>query len=279
MILVTGASGNVGSALVKQLTDSGARVRVMTRDPARVARLQASECVVADLEDEASLQRALAGVQKVFLLTMSLDARQDESLLRVARRAGVEQVVRLSTIEASDACLSVGKWHREKDELLEASGLSWTILRPGMFMSNALHWLASIKSAGGVYFPGGRGPVAPIDPIDVARVAARALTEPGHSGQRYELTGPELTSTEGMVKTLSEVLGRPLKYRDVPIFLARFFMRRSGMDPRLASALGELALSLRRGEQARQTSTLLRIVGDSGGSFRAWCQRHKAAFE
>lgn len=80
-----------------------------------------------------------------------------------------------------------------------------------------------------------------------------------------------------MVATLSKVLGRPLKYRDVPIFLAKFFMRRGGMDRRLANAMGELAASLRRGEQAKQTDTLTRILGSSGATFEQWCQQNKEA--
>ena len=277
MILVTGASGNVGRELVRQLIQMGERVRVMTREPARVATLGASECVVADLDVPSSLPQALSGVRRAFLVTMGFGTAQDQAFVREAVRSGVEHVVRLSTIDATEAKLTIGKWHKEKDELLENSGLSWTVLRPGMFMSNALHWVSSIKGTGGVFFPGGKGRVVPIDPLDVARVAARVLTQPGHEQLRYELTGPELTSTEEMVATLARVLHRSLKYRDVPIFLAKFFMRRNGMDRRLAAAMGELALSLRRGEQSKQTTTVASLVGDAGATFEQWCERNRAA--
>ena len=278
MILVTGATGHVGRELVPQLLEMGHSVRVLVRDPHKVAQLDPGvERAVGDLERPATLESAMAGVDGIFLLTFQTD--QDANVLAAAKRAGVRRVVKLSTLEASDLRLQIGRWHRERERLIEGSGLEWTFLRPGMFMSNAVDWWAeSIKGQGGVFFPGGKARVAPIDPRDVAAVAAAALTRPGHEGHVYELTGPELLTIRQMVETIEHVLGSPLRYQNIPPFVARFFMSRSGMDKSLVKALMELVASLQRDEGAVATGTVEQVLGRAPRSFEAWCLEHVDSF-
>ena len=210
MILVTGPTGHIGKELIPMLLESGQSIRVLARDEARVAHLDARiERCVGDLNNPASLVTAMQGVERVFLFTF--EARQDISAIQAAKKTGVRHIVKLSTLEASEHKIKVGKWHYEREELIRASGLDWTFLRPGMFMTNTIDWWsASIKGQGGVFFPGGKkGRVAPLDPRDVARVAAAALTQGGHAGKAYELTGSELFTVGGMVLVISRVLGRP----------------------------------------------------------------------
>jgi uncharacterized protein YbjT (DUF2867 family) len=150
-----------------------------------------------------------------------------------------------------------------------------------MFMSNSIDWWAeSIKGQNSVFFPGGKkGKVAPVDPRDVARVAAAALTQPGHQGQAYELTGHELFTIGQMVQIISRVLGKPLQYVNIPPIAARLFMLKTGMDRTLVNALMEMLKSLRKNEGALMTDTVQRITGRPPRTFEEWCREHIEAFE
>ena len=278
MILVTGASGHIGKELVAQLVNAGQPVRVLVRDERKVARLDACvERAVGDLDKPETLLTALQGVEKIFLVTF--ETRQDLNMLAAANQAGARQIVKLSTLEASAHTIQIGKWHLEREELIRKSGLEWTFLRPGMFMSNSGDWWAdSIKQQAAVYFPGGKGKVAPIDPQDVAAVAAVALTQPGHQGQIYELTGPELLTMGEMVQIIGRVSGRSLQYTSIPALAARVWMLKSGMDKTLVNALMEMLASLRKNEGAILTQTIEQVLGRPARAFEAWCREYAGLF-
>jgi uncharacterized protein YbjT (DUF2867 family) len=234
---------------------------------------------VGDLDQPETLVSAVEGAEQIFLITY--ETQQDINVLEAAKRAGVQQIVKLSTIEATDHKIQVGKWHYQREELIRASGLDWTFLRPGMFMSNSIEWWAdSIKGQGRVFFPGGKkGRAAPVDPRDVAKVAAVALTQPGHSGQAYELTGTELFTIGEMVQVISRVLGKQIQYVDIPPIAAKLFMLKSGMDKVLVNALMELLVTLRKNEGAIITDTVQCVMGNTPGTFEAWCREHVGAFQ
>lgn len=279
MILITGATGNVGKELALQLWERGESLRVFTRDARKVEHLDPGiERCVGDLDKPETLEPAFEGVQRVFLATFQ--AQQDINAIEAARRAGIQQIVKLSSLEASKPHLKIGRWHREREEIIEASGLGWTFLRPGMFMTNTIEWWAeTIKKQGAVYFPGGKGRVAPIDPRDVAVVAAVALTQPGHLGKIYELTGPELLSIDDMAQVIGRVLGRTIKYVNVPLFAARVQMLLSGMEGELVGALMEVANELRNDRGAQLTDTVELISGRRARTFEAWCRENSRAFQ
>jgi (4-alkanoyl-5-oxo-2,5-dihydrofuran-3-yl)methyl phosphate reductase len=280
MILITGATGNIGRELIPLLLETGQPIRVFVRDERKVTHLDSCvERVVGDLDKPETLVPAVKGVERIFLVTY--ETRQDINVLEAAKRAGVQQIVKLSTSEAADHTIQVGKWHYEREEQIRASGLDWTFLRPGMFMSNSIEWWAeSIKGQGSVFFPGGKkGRVAPVDPRDVARVAAAALTQPGHQAQAYLLTGPELFTIGGMVQVISKVLGKPIQYVDIPPIAAKLFMLKTGMDKTLVNALMEMLKSLRRDEAATITDAVQRVTGQPPRTFEAWCREHIGAFQ
>src|SRR6266511_5725299 len=257
MILVIGATGHIGKELIPFLLESGQSIRVLVRDERKVTELDPCiERTIGDLNNPDSLISAMHGAERVFLVTFEI--QQDINVIEAAKRAGVQHIVKLSTLEATDHKIQVGKWHYEREELIRASGLDWTFLRPGMFMSNSIEWWSeSIKHQGSVFFPGGKkGKVAPVDPRDVAKVAAVALTQPGHSRQAYELTGSELFTIGEMVQVISGVLGKPIQYVDIPPVAAKLFMLKSGMDKALVNALMEMLASLRRNEGAIVTDTV-----------------------
>ncbi len=278
MILVTGATGTVGSELVRQLVDDGQPVRVFVRDPRKVAGVAGRvEVAVGDLERPETVHAAMDGVRAVFLVTF--EKSQDIHVIEAARQAGVEHIVKLSTGEASQAAIAIGKWAREREILIERSGIAWTFLRPDMFMSNSIDWwAATIKTQSAVYFPGGKGKAAPIDPRDIAAVAAKTLTQPGHEGCAYQLTGPAQLSIEEMVQTIARVVGKPIQYTNIPPLAAGLWMLRSGMSLKLVAALLELMGTLRRGDVSPLTDTVERVTGRPPRTFEAWCQEHIGEF-
>jgi uncharacterized protein YbjT (DUF2867 family) len=260
------------------LLDKGVPVRALGRDERKLAALSDRvELAVGDLDKPETLETAMQGIQCIYIVTPV--TQQVVNLLEAAQRAGVQHVVKQSTIEA-DRSLGPGEWHRQQEELIASSGMDWTFLRPTMMMVNTIEWwAATIKSQGAVYFPGGKGRVSPVDPRDVAAVACAVLTQPGHTGQIYPLTGPEALTIAEMVQVIGRVLGRPLRYVSMPSFAAALWMRRSGLPPYLVKALVETLGALRKSEYAYVTEAVERVSGCKPRSFEMWCREHISAFQ
>ena len=161
-----------------------------------------------------------------------------------------------------------------------ASNMHWTFLRPTMMMVNTIEWwAATIKSHSTVYFPGGKGKVAPVAPVDVAVVAASVLCSPQeHAGHVYELTGPESLTIGDMVHVLSSVLGKRIRYVNVPAPLAAMWIRRMGLPAYVVTGLVETLGALRRSEYAYVTDVVAQVGGREAQRFEAWCQANCAAF-
>ncbi|WP_198953206.1 SDR family oxidoreductase [Kitasatospora sp. CB01950] len=184
---ITGATGNLGRHLVRALDATGAELRLLARDPARAAALPArAEHVVGDLGEPATLEAALAGVEKLFLLTPGIGTAHAEHAVAAARAGGVRHLVHLSSATVLGGQRDVmGRWHHAREEIVRAGGVPAIVLRPGGFMANALEWVGTIGADGYVLDLVGPGRIAPIDPEDiaaVAAVAAKVLTEDGHQG-------------------------------------------------------------------------------------------------
>ncbi len=279
MILVTGAKSNVGRELIFQLLGLKQDVRVITQSRSEVAYLSGrAECCVADPEKPETLSGILKGAEKIFLA--SSNTHQDQNILEEAKNSRVGLIVKLSGFEAD---LRSPSWHgkalREREELVQASGLSWTFLRPALLSDMALIWARSIARDGVIYCPCGGGKVAPVDPYDVAAVAARALTQDGHEGQTYALTGPALLSIEQMAGVFARYLDKPVEF----IAAAESeFIREStqyGMRDESIQKWLEVFKSIRQGKCSYLTDTVERITGHSPRSFGTWCQNHLAAFQ
>jgi uncharacterized protein YbjT (DUF2867 family) len=278
VILVIGATGTIGRAVVAELQRMSVPVRAFVRDAAKLDALGFGGVprIVGDLDEPTAIARAMQGVTRAFVLTLGFGPARDASVIEAARAAGVRHLVKLSIGGADRSPLELHRWHRERELLYERAGLAWTFLRPTMFMSNCLAWADGVKK-GAVFFPGGKGLVAPIDPRDVAAVAARALIEDHHAGQAYELTGPSLYGIREMVETIASAVGRRVRYVDVPMFAARVFMRASALDKRLANALLETTAAVKAGGRDTLTETCARLLGRRPTAFDAWCRDHRAA--
>ncbi|MFH9726357.1 SDR family oxidoreductase [Streptomyces sp. NPDC017254] len=214
MILVTGATGNIGSALLKELHARGVGpLRGLTRDAARAVLPDGVEAVEGDFREPASLKPALQGVRSLFLVSRP---GPDADMLEAARQAGVEHVVLVSSITVqTHPHLGPAGENLAVEQLLKASGMAWTILRPTQFASNTLMWAASIRGRETVRAPYAETALPTIHPADVAAVARVALTEPGHHGRTHALTGPEPVTARQQVEAIAETLRREVPFAEI----------------------------------------------------------------
>ena len=216
MILITGATGTVGSEVVAALLPTQAgRMRVLTRNRDAVFP-DGAQKLVADLGDS-DLAPGLDGVDAVFLLTDGLSiAAHDHRLVAAALAAGVKRIVKLSVRSVGHGATDpITTMHRAGEAAIRDSGIGWTFLRPTSFMSNAFNWSPMIAADQVVRGPFADGRAAVVDPADIAAVAAACLADDGHNHQVYELTGPEPLSPPEQVAILSHVLSRDLRYEEV----------------------------------------------------------------
>ncbi|MEV5201367.1 NAD(P)H-binding protein [Streptomyces sp. NPDC053720] len=278
MILVTGATGTIGREVVRRIPADLA-VRIMARDPGRVTGAgAAAEIVHGDFSDPGSLAGVLRGVRTVFLVT-NPGGDDDAGFIRAARSAGVGHVVKLSAAAVADSRAEdlITRWQRRNEELLRASGMEWTLLRPRAFMSNALSWAGSIRSDDVVRALHGSSSNACVDPRDVAEVAVRALTEDGHAGRTHTLTGPEAVSAVEQTAQLAELLRRPLRFEELGPERARAALgARYPAD--IVEALLESAERGREGAKAAVDGTVAALLGRPAGTFRGWAGDHLGAF-
>ncbi len=269
MILVTGATGTTGSLVVRMLHERGEDVRAMSRRPARGA-------VRADFDDPASLDRAVDGVSAVYLVTTppSPTVDHDEALVRAARAAGVERIVKLGAISGEEP----GTWHHLAEQPTRTSGLAWTVLRPPSFASNVLGYARMIAAGAPVPNPTGTGRAGVVDPRDIAAVAVAALTQDGHAGRTWTLTGPELLSLPEQIAILGQVLGRHETTADLTPEEIREAMLAAGMAPAAADEATAGMVRQAAGRYAVLTDDVQRVLGRPPTSFRDWAREHRSAF-
>ena len=193
----------------------------MYRSPGDAARAtHDTGAVIADFADKPSLGRALEGVDAVYLVCSPVRelVELEGNMVDACREAGVRHVVLNSALGAGDYPKSFPSWHRRVEDKLKASGLDYTILRPNSFMQNILTYYApSIRSQGAFYAAMGNGRTSFIDVRDVAAVAARTLTSPGHAGKTYELNGPEALTYAEVAGKITRASGRTVQYVDIPV--------------------------------------------------------------
>ena len=280
MILVTGATGTVGREVVLQLVAAGERVRAMTRDPKKADFDPKVEVVAGDLGDPGTLDGAVAGVDRVFALSTGPQLGvHDANLARAAKKAGARHVVKLSVLGAgSDAHNVIADWHEAGEKAIRESGLAFTFVRPGMFMSNALNWARTAKSQGKVFSNYRDGKVPPVHPRDIAAVAVKALTSSGHEGKSYPLTGGEALSMEEQVAILSEIVGKPIVFVRISDDAAREGMLKAGMPPVMVEALVEISGAQRTGTASEPLPTVEQVLGRKPLTWADWVRENAAAF-
>jgi uncharacterized protein YbjT (DUF2867 family) len=253
----------------------------VSRHPAAAGFPAGVETMAADLGDAAALGPALAGIKQVFMLATG-PARLDHetSLVASAKLAGAARIVKLSALTAEDAKAddAITRWHRAAEQLVIGSGLAWTILRPGAFMSNTLSWAGMIRNHGQVFAPFTDVRTAAVDPADIAACVAAVLLGSGHDGQAYPLTGPELISARDQAAILGEALGREIGITEIPAEAARQRMTKAGMPVQIADAVLATLAGAGTGPGALVLPTVSRLTGRPQRTFRDWASRHATAF-
>jgi uncharacterized protein YbjT (DUF2867 family) len=276
MILVTGATGNVGGELLTALVARGEAVRAVARERPRTSAPSGVEIVHGDLEHPESLTSALDGVRSVFLLGGWSDM---QDILRRMQRAGVARVVLLTSrcVVGGQPDNPVTRMWLDSEAAVRDSGLQWTVLRPSGYQSNALRWLSQLRAGDVVHAPWPQVPIAAIDPADIAAVAATALTESGHEGASHTLSGPEPLTPSDQIATLASVLRRPLRYEPLSDQQARSEMAKNTPQAYIDAFFrfysdGEF-------DDSPVVDTVLRITSRPPRTFEEWARAHAAAFD
>lgn len=284
MILITGATGTVGSEVVKQLVEAGQEVRALVRDLAKALKFGTGvEVVKGDLSKPETLAAAFIGADKAFVLCAPGPdmVELEGNAYDAAKRADTKHIVKLSALSVEGGGLMAktpgGEWHSRSEKRLRALGTAWTILRPGPFASNVINFWG-IKQRGGLFLPTSTGKDAPIDPRDIAAVAVKVLTTPGHEGKIYELTGPELLSYAEVVQKVAAVTGKPFKFVDVPEAVWRQEMLSAGFPPPMVDTLLVYFASVKAGRWY-VTSTVAELLGRPARTFEQWAKDHAAALK
>lgn len=276
MMLVTGATGNIGRALVGELHALGAGpLRGLTRDTAKAVFPEGVEAVEGDLARAASLKSALEGVRSLFLVSR---VGADADILDAAGRAGVDHVVLVSSITVqTHPHLGPAGENVAVERLLKDSGMAWTILRPTQFASNVMWWADAIRGHETVRVPYADVGLPAIHPADIASVARVALTEPGHRERTYALTGPERITARQQVEAIAAVLGRDVPFAEISREEAHREMA-TFLGDEAADAVLDLTGGDLNDELLTVRDTVSRITGSPARSFSEWASEHAAAF-
>ncbi|MFG2910814.1 SDR family oxidoreductase [Kitasatospora sp. NPDC048286] len=278
MIVVTGATGNVGRPLTQALAEAGRQVTAVSRHAA--AMPDGVRHVAADLAEPTSLTPALDGAEALFLLLSgdlhALGARPAD-LIDLAAASGVRRVVLLSSQGVATRPLGRSRVAmRAVEDALRGSGLDWTVLRPGGFASNALAWAESVRTRGTVAAPFGDVGVPVIDPVDIGEVAAACLLDDRHSGGVYELTGPEVITPRQQAEAIAAALGSPVRFHELTRGEAKAEMTRF-VPVELADDTLDI-ISAPNPAELRISPDAERVLGRAPRPFDDWVTRNIAAF-
>jgi uncharacterized protein YbjT (DUF2867 family) len=279
-IVITGATGNVGRELVALLAGTGVAVRAVTRDPGAAEFPARVDAVRADLFDPATLDDAFAGADSVFLVWPSADpAGADAAVAAIARHA--RRVVFLSALGVPDSDPAgeppAGLFHGTVEWLIRRTGLEWTFLRAGGFATNTLMWADQIRATGEVRWVYGGAGRSLIHEADIAAVAAKALTEDGHAGRGYDLTGPAVVTQAEQVRLIGAAVGRELRWVELSEEDARARMREMGWPQGfIDSGLAHWKHIVTEPEPV--TGGVARLTGTPARSFARWAREHAGAF-
>jgi uncharacterized protein YbjT (DUF2867 family) len=282
MILVTGATGTVGSALIKRLSARGENVRAFVRNAQHKISFPGVEFVQGDFREPASFVAALEGVDRLFLLIPSSTEveGQQKAFVDAAKKRKVRHIVNLSQLGANKKSKGrFQRYHGVVENYIRKSGLAFTFLRPNLFMQALLKFRSTISSQGALYAPAGEGRVSLVDVRDIAAVAERALSDPGHQGKIYTITGPQALTHGEIAAELSEALGKPIRHVDISPEKMRDTLLSFGMPPWQVDGIIEDYEQYRNGEAAEVTSAVKDVTGREPHTFAEFARDYIEVFQ
>jgi uncharacterized protein YbjT (DUF2867 family) len=283
-ILVTGATGNVGSAVLGNLGTTESNLRTLAHDEAKAQSLKdrGVEAVVGDFLEPETLIPALQGVSTVLLITPihPEQVTQASNVIKAAKESGNDpRIVRLSVHQAShEAPSRNSRQHAQIEDEVRSSGLPYTLLRPTTFMQNTLATARTVASEGKIYQPFKDGKLGMIDARDIGEVAAKVLTEEGHEGKVYTLTGPAAISLYEVAEALSEVLGKEVRYVNIPLEDAKRAMLNMGLSEWRADVLIEYAKAHSEGYSNFTTEDVEQLTGHPATSYKEFATDFERVF-
>ena len=281
MILITGASGNVGKEVLKQITQTGVEVRAAFQSVSKAAGAPSGvEIVAADYNQPETLRTALKAVERVFLVGPPTDQLPalERKAMEVIVQSGVRQVVKLSAMGGREAIFP--RQHAQSEDYIQSTGVPYTFLRPNGFMQNMVTYNApTIKTQSAFYGSEGDGRVSQIDIRDVAAVAVKALTEDGHVGKAYTLTGPEALTNKEIAHVLSDELRREIRFINLPPAQLKEALLSAGVPEWNADALLDLQRLYREDKATTVTPDVEQILGRKAISFAQFFRDYRSDFE
>ncbi|AEW99651.1 aerobic azoreductase (plasmid) [Streptantibioticus cattleyicolor NRRL 8057 = DSM 46488] len=279
MILVTGATGNVGSEAVRLLAARRHPTRALVRDPARASAVDGVEIAVGDFGRPDTLDAALCGVDTVVLVTPSVP-EQEIAVIDSALRQGVRHIVKITNHKAAaDSPVDRRRDHARIEAHLKATGLGHTLLAPNLYMQNLLAVAPAVKETAGFVMSAGDGRFGMIDARDVAATAAAVAAAPsGHAGRTYLLTGPELITFGDVARALTDVLGHPVAYRRISPDEHRAAMIRAGVPEPVAASNAQVFGLIAEGDAAWLSDDVASVTGERPRDLRTFLTEHVAAF-
>jgi uncharacterized protein YbjT (DUF2867 family) len=285
MLLVTGASGLSGSAVVREFANQKVPVRALVRSfdkAGAFADLPTVEVTEGDMADPSSLAAALDGVERALMISTA-DPRMLETQCRfidTCKAAGVKQIVKFSGAEAGFDPMKFRftRMHEEIEDYLERSGLAWTHLRPSQFMQVYLRETPMIVNRGALLLPMADGSLAPIDVEDIAKVAVGVMKGDGHNEKSYAMTGPEALTMSAIADRISRAIGSPVRYVAISPEERRDALVRAGVPTHLVDGLYEQAVERLRNPKAQVYLETHRLFGVKPTTFAEFAHRNAAGF-
>ncbi len=284
MILITGATGKTGSATAKSLGEKGETFRALIRNEEKKEGIESlgGEVVIGSIENTEVVNQSMQGVKTVLVLLPNSESQLalEKQLVDSAKQAGVERIVKMSSIEATpDATSPIPKLHLESEEYIKQSGLAWTMIKPNFYMQNLLASAGTIKEQGKIFLPMGDGKTGMIDTTDVGKVLAKVLSEDGHESMNHEITGPEILSFYEVAEIFSQVLGKQVDYVDVPMdaykeTLGQFLTNQWHLD-----AVIDLFKGIAEGGIEDKTDTFNELMGETPKSLSQFLAENSFIFK